>query len=177
MFWGQMPIEKAAALFYYQPETETSKVILSLKYNNMPGIGVVMGRIMAKEVIASGFFDSIDMIMPVPLAKERQRQRGYNQSEMLAQGISEITGIKTDKTSVVRMKFIKSQTQLDRRERIENVDSLFKLRGSADKLAWKHILLIDDVVTTGATLIACASAMKDVPGVKFSVMTLGFTHG
>ena len=176
MFWGQMPTERATALFFYKPDTDTSKIIMSLKYNNNPGIGVAMGRIMASEVSASGFFDGIDMIMSVPLAKQRLRQRGYNQSEMLAQGISEITGINIDKTTIIRTAFKESQTRLHRRERMENVSTLFALNGNGENLSGKHILLVDDVATTGATLIACASAMKDITNVKFSVITLGFTH-
>lgn len=176
MFWGQMPTEKATALLYYQPNTETSKIILSLKYNNEPDIGIVMGRIMATEVLSSGFFDGIDLIMPIPLAKRRLRQRGYNQSEMLAQGVSEKTGISIDYTSVMRTEFKQSQTRLSRWGRMENVSTLFALNGNGDNLSGKHILLIDDVATTGATIIACASAMKNIPNVKFSIMTLGFTH-
>lgn len=176
MFWGQMPIERATALMYFLPHSNTSRIVYSLKYNNKPDIGIVMGRIMATEVLQSSFFEGIDIIIPVPLAKERQRQRGYNQSEMLAKGISEVTGISIDTTSVRRMRFKESQTRLTRHDRMNNVENMFVLSDSAQTLAGKHVLLVDDVTTTGATIISCANAMKDIPGIKFSVMTLGFTH-
>lgn len=176
MFWGQIPIERATAMFLYQPHSDSSKIIYNLKYNHKPEIGIVMGRMMAKEVITSGFFDGIDLIIPVPLAKNRKKQRGYNQSEMLAHGISDISGIDISTKIVNRKEFKQSQTNLSRQDRMENVDGQFVLTANGKDLTGKHILIVDDVATTGATIITCATAMKEIQGIRFSVMTLAFTH-
>lgn len=176
MFWGQMPIERATAMFLYQPQSNTSKIVYNLKYSHKPEIGIVMGRMMANEVMASGFFEGIDLIIPVPLAPNRMKQRGYNQSAMLAQGISEISGIKLNSHIVIRKGFKESQTRLNRHSRMENVNEQFVLATDGGSLTDKHILIVDDVATTGATVIACAAAFKGIEGIRFSVMTLAFTH-
>lgn len=176
MFWGQMPVERATAMFHYQPQSDSSIIVYNLKYNKNPELGVVMGRMMAREALASGFFDGIDIIVPVPLAKNRMKQRGYNQSEMLARGISEISGVEMSTKIVARKEFKRSQTHLSRQERMENVDEQFVLTADSESMAGKHILIVDDVATTGATIIACATAMKNIQGIRFSVMTLAFTH-
>ena len=93
LFWAQVPIERATAFFYYEPHAQTANIIYELKYKNRPDIGIIIGRMLAKEVQTAGFFDGIDGIIAVPLAKKRQQQRGYNQSEEIAQGVSEITGL------------------------------------------------------------------------------------
>lgn len=174
LFWGQMAIEKATALFYYEPHAETSQILYEMKYKNHPEIGVVMGRMMAKELMRSGLFEGIDAIVPVPLARKRERQRGYNQSLELAKGVSEVTGLPIANKVVRRTKFVGSQTQRGRWERNENVEDVFELVDS-DSISGKHLLLIDDVVTTGATIIACAQEMRKASNVKFSVLALGYS--
>jgi ComF family protein len=173
LFWGQIAIEKATALFYYEPHAETANILYELKYKNHPEIGVVMGRMMAKELKNSGLFDDIDAIVPVPLAKKRERQRGYNQSMELAKGVSEVTGLPIDNHIVRRTKFVGSQTQRGRWERNENVENVFELI-DGNNISGKHLLLIDDVVTTGATFVACAKEMQKASHVKISVLALGF---
>ena len=174
LFWGQMAIEKATALFYYEPHAETAQILYEMKYKNHPEIGVVMGRMMAKELMRSGLFEGIDAIVPVPLARKRERQRGYNQSLELARGVSEVTGLPIANKVVRRTKFVGSQTQRGRWERNENVEDVFELVDS-DSISGKHLLLIDDVVTTGATIIACAQEMRKASNVKFSVLALGYS--
>ena len=132
-----------------------------------------MGRLMAREFLSSGFFDGIDAIIPVPLAPKRQRQRGYNQSEQLAHGISEITGLPIYNKVVRRVSFKGSQTNRGRWERNENVAHVFELRDAA-AISGRHLLLVDDVVTTGATLIACAQELAQAGSIKVSVLALGF---
>ena len=173
LFWGQIAIEKATALFYYEPHAETANILYELKYKNHPEIGVVMGRMMAKELKNSGLFDDIDDIVPVPLAKKRERQRGYNQSTELAKGVSEVTGLPIANHIVRRTKFVGSQTQRGRWERNENVENVFELI-DGNNISGKHLLLIDDVVTTGATIVACAKEMQKASHVKISVLALGF---
>lgn len=172
LFWGQIKLEKATALFYYEAHAETAKILYELKYKNHPEIGVVMGRMMAKELMKSGLFDDIDAIVPVPLAKKRERQRGYNQSLELAKGVSEVTGLPIANLVIRRTKFVGSQTQRGRWERNENVAHVFELVD--ENISGQHLLLIDDVVTTGATVIACAKEMQKASNVKISVLALGF---
>ena len=172
LFWGQIKLEKATALFYYEAHAETAKILYELKYKNHPEIGVVMGRMMAKELMKSGLFDDIDAIVPVPLAKKRERQRGYNQSMELAKGVSEVTGLPIANLVIRRTKFVGSQTQRGRWERNENVAHVFELVD--ENISGQHLLLIDDVVTTGATVIACAKEMQKASNVKISVLALGF---
>ena len=174
LFWGLAPIEKAAALFYYHPHSETAQLVYRLKYNNRPDIGEDMGRVMANELQATDFFSDIDVLLPVPLASKRLRQRGYNQSEQLAIGISDITHLPIVSKVLRRKHFQQSQTTLNRWQRQENVTDTFQLK-EEHLLQGKHVLLIDDICTTGATLIACANVLKTIEGIRISVLTLGFT--
>ena len=172
LFWGQIKLEKATALFYYEPHAETAQILYELKYKNHPEIGVVMGRMMAKELMKSGLFEDIDALVPVPLAKKRELERGYNQSLELAKGVSEVTGLPIANLVIRRTKFVGSQTKRGRWERNENVEHVFELVD--DNISDQHLLLIDDVVTTGATVIACAKEMQKASNVKISVLALGF---
>ena len=174
LFWKLTPIQKAAALFYYHPHSETAQIVYRLKYNNRPDIGEDLGRVMAREMERSDFFSDIDILLPVPLSRKRLRQRGYNQSEMLAVGLSDITHLPIVTKALRRKEFHQSQTMLNRWQRQENVADTFELTDDS-QLKGHHVLLIDDVCTTGATLIACTDAIKEVEGIRISVLTLGFT--
>ena len=173
LFWHQIPIERATALFYYEAHSETANILYELKYKNHPEIGEVMGRLMAKELQPSGFFDGIDGMVPVPLAKKRQRQRGYNHSMEIARGISEITSLPIYNKVARRSVFEGSQTNKGRWERNENVEGVFELK-DATAIQGKHLLIVDDVVTTGATVLACAKELCMAGNVKFSILALGF---
>ena len=174
LFWGQIPIEKASAIFYYEAHAESANIIYHLKYKNHPEIGEVMGRLMAKELQSAGFFDGIDGIVPVPLARKRLRQRGYNQSEEIARGVSEVTGLPVCQQVVCRKVFQGSQTSKGRWERNENVEHVFELV-DPEAIRGQHLLIVDDVVTTGATILACAKQLLKAPDVRLSVLALGYT--
>lgn len=174
LFWGLLPVERTAALIYYEPRSETAALIYKLKYGHRPDIGEDLGRIMAEEMKPAGFLDGIDVLLPIPLSKKRYWQRGYNQSEMLARGMSEVTGLPVITKAVRRTNFRQSQTSLTRKERQENVEGTFVLR-HPELLENKHVLLIDDICTTGATLLACSEAIRSVKGIRISILTLGFT--
>ena len=173
VFWGQIPIERAAALFYYESHAETANILYELKYKNHPEIGEVMGRMMARELLPSGFFEGIDALLPVPLARKRERERGYNQSKELAKGMGEITGLPIYDNILRRIVFEGSQTSLSRWERNENVEKVFRLVDGSS-IAGKHLLIIDDVVTTGATVISCVRELVKAGDIKVSVLALGF---
>ena len=130
-----------------------------------------MGRYMAAELIESGFFQGIDVIIPIPLHETKQRIRGYNQSEWIARGIAAVTGIPVDTEAVVRRKYTETQTRKSIFERWENVEGIFELH-HAESLIGKHVLIVEDVLTTGATTVACASRIMEVEGIRISVLTL-----
>lgn len=173
IFWGLVPIEKGISFFHYTPHSPHSRILFELKYHNHPEVGKTMGRMMAEELKATNFFNGIDLIVPIPLSRKKERQRGYNQSDWIAWGISEATGIPTDTTSVVRTKSNPSQTTLDHRQRRENVRDIFAV-WHPESLEGRHILLVDDVITTGATMLSCAETIARACRVRFSVLSLAW---
>lgn len=176
LFWGLAPISRAAAWFYYEPHSEHAQLIYKLKYADRPDIGEYLGALMAQEMLMAGYFDGVDILMPVPLSRKRKRQRGYNQSEMVCRGINAVTQIPINTRALSRQHFHQSQTKLMRFQRRENVANMFELRHSQD-LEGKHIMLVDDVCTTGSTLTACATELNKIPSTRLSILTLGFTKG
>lgn len=123
------------------------------------------------ELMCSHFFDGIDLIVPVPLHQRKKRLRGYNQSECLARGVSVVTGIPMDTKVVIRSRYTDTQTHKGQYARWENVRNLFACI-FPDSLEGKHLLLVDDVLTTGATVVSCADAFRGIPGLRISVLTL-----
>lgn len=174
MFWGRMPVERAAAMFFYRAHSAPSRIIYSMKYFNHPEVGELIGRAFAEEIKADGFFNDIDAILPIPLAKNRKRERGYNQSMEIARGISEMTGLPIIRNVIKRKPFKRSQTQLNRWQRNENVADQFTMK-SGKSINARHILIVDDVVTTGATVISCANELMKGGAERFSVLSLGFS--
>lgn len=175
LFWGIIPIERAVAFCYYSPASGTARAVYDMKYHHRPDVGVALGRLMATELQPSGFFDGIDLLVPVPLAPRRLRERGYNQSCQLALGVSRVTGLPVSEDVVCRTTFTSSQTQLSRQNRQENVEGVFLLR-QAERLKGRHVLLIDDVITTGATVTACARELLRAENVRVSLLSFGLTH-
>lgn len=171
MFWGKMPLERATSFFFYHKGSDFRHILHLLKYGGRKDLGNLMGRFMAAELLPTGFFEGINLIVPIPLHPLKQRERGYNQSTCIAQGISSVTGIPVNSNSVIRNKHTETQTRKSVYERWENVDGIFLLR-NPDFFNGKHILIVDDVLTTGATTTACADAFKGIEGIRISVLTL-----
>lgn len=169
IFWGRIPVEYATAYFYFQKGGRVQKLLHKLKYKDQKEIGVELGRMIGRDLVQSSF-NQVDVIVPVPLHKSKKRKRGYNQSECLAEGLSMSMMKPLDTTSLFRAIANPTQTRKHRYERWTNVESIFKLR-YPEAIANKHILLVDDVITTGATLEACASALLEAEGVKVSIVT------
>ena len=174
LFWGKFPVERAAALFYYEPHAQLSRMVFDMKYHSMPDVAEAMGTIAARQFADAGFFDNIDALVPMPITRRRQWQRGYNQSTEIARGVRSVTGLPILNKVVRRTHFSQSQTNLHSWQRQENVEGAFHLT-HPEKIANSHILLIDDIVTTGATITACACELAKAPGVRISVLSLGLT--
>lgn len=170
-FWGKLPLERATSFFYYRKGSDFRKILHQLKYGGQKELGAIMGRYMAAELMPSGFFQSIDVIIPVPLHKKKQRIRGYNQSEWIAKGISAVTGIHIDTESIIRRKNTETQTRKSTFERWENVEGIFELC-RPESFSGKHVLVVDDVLTTGATTVACVSQLMQIEGIRISILTL-----
>ena len=174
LFWGQFPVERAAAVFFYEPKSAVSQLIYDMKYRGMSEIGERMGEITARRFATEGFFEGIDVLVPMPITRRRQWQRGYNQSMEIARGVSSVTGIPISRKAVRRIHFTQSQTEQHAWERLHNVENAFLL-SKPDDIQGKHILLIDDIVTTGATTIACGRELAKAPDVRISILALGHT--
>jgi len=171
MFWGKFPLERATSYFFYRKGSDFRNILHQLKYGGKKELGAVMGRLMAAELAQTDFFRGIDVIVPIPLHPRKKKARGYNQSEWIARGVSEVTGIFLDASSMVREKHTDTQTHKSGYERWENVEGIFKLH-HPERFTGKHVLIIDDVLTTGSTTTACADAFNGVEGIRISVLTL-----
>lgn len=177
LFLLQVNVIKAVAFMRYQPDLPGSGLLKKIKYRGGKSLAVHMGRVLAEEFLAAspGFFGGVDVIVPMPLTRGRLRHRGYNQSTMIARGVSAVTNIPIDETAVQRVSFHVSQTQLSKFERQENVREAFRCT-RPERLRGKHILLIDDVITTGSTLQALAKSIElCAEDVSFTIVTLAAT--
>jgi ComF family protein len=172
-FWGRIPIEGAAARYYFRKGGPVQRLLHNLKYNHAPEIGIFIGQIYGKELLQGEAFRSVDLIIPIPLHLEKLKKRGYNQSAMFGQGLSQSMKIPIDEDSLYRTYYTDTQTRKSREERWENVKFVFTLKENAD-LEGKHILLVDDVITTGSTIEACANKLMEKKGVRISVAAIAF---
>ncbi|MBK9390405.1 MAG: ComF family protein [Bacteroidetes bacterium] len=173
IFWGRCKIESAAAFSYYNKGSRIRNLIHNLKYKGIKEIGFELGRIYGLSLKSSGFTESIDLIIPVPLHPAKKRSRGFNQSEIIAEGISAATGIQVNTRAVIRTVSSSTQTKRSRYERWVNVEGIFSIK-DPDLIRGKHILLIDDVITTGATMESCINELLKTEGVKVSVAAIAY---
>jgi ComF family protein len=171
LFWGRVPIEHACALFFFGKGSRYRKLMHKLKYKGKREIGVELGRLLGKELKNAPLYQTIEMIIPVPLHPKKLRLRGYNQSEQIAKGIAQITGWEVNTSALIRTRFTETQTRKSRQERWDNVADAFALQDAA-ALTNRRVLLVDDVLTTGATLEACILQLQKAADCKVSVATL-----
>ena len=173
LFWGRVMIENAASWFSYKKGSNYQQLIYFIKYKGIKELGLEAGRRYGFDLAENPAFCHIDLVIPVPLHPKKQKQRGYNQSEWIASGI----GISLQKPVITGNLYRKihsvTQTRKNRYERWQNVEGIFDVR-QPNVFIGKHLLLVDDVVTTGSTLEACAFTLLKLPGTKVSIVTLAF---
>jgi ComF family protein len=169
--WGRCYVERAASMCYYRRGSRVQRLIHRLKYYGIRDIGIFLGEYYGHILNNSGFTDKIDHIIPVPLHPSKIRRRGFNQSYLISTGLSAVTGI--DIVSNVLHRSLKSatQTRKSRVERWENVEGIFET-SNVDIIENSHLLLVDDVITTGSTVEACVLALKKIEGVRVSVAAI-----
>lgn len=156
-FWGKVPVVQATAYYYFSKGERVQRLIHQLKYKGRQDVGEFIGDLMGRDLLKSSFKE-IDLIVPVPLHKFRLRQRGYNQSDCFAEGLSKGMMKEYSLNGLKRIEATSTQTKKHRFERYKNVDNIFEA-GDPEKIFGKNILLVDDVITTGSTLISCAEKL------------------
>lgn len=172
LFTGKVAAGGAASFFYFERSGNVQRLIHRFKYKGFKEIGFEIGKHFGSELKNAKPYCSADIIVPVPLHKSKEKKRGYNQSEYFAAGLSQAMNIPVDNISLYRTKATETQTRKSRYERFENVDSIFALKEN-HPLNHKHILLVDDVVTTGSTLEACSRVLINSEN-KVSIATMAY---
>lgn len=172
-FAGLFPFERAGAAFFYSRQSAMSQLVRDFKYNDYPSLAVYLGRIAAEELFDTGFFNDIDMIVPVPMFIFKKISRGYNQTERIAQGVAQATGLPVCKT-LRAVRSHKTQTALSREQRLLNLKKVFKA-DTHKELTGKHLLLVDDICTTGSTITQAAVALTSAADIRLSIFTLATT--
>lgn len=175
IFEGRVLIEKGASFLYYHPSGKVKKLIHELKYKNNQEVGEFLGKWFGERLLKSTKFKDIDFILPVPLHSKKQQKRGYNQLTKFGDSLSTVLHTKYLENVLIRSSTTKTQTFKNRVERFENLMTNFSITDTA-LLKNKHILLIDDVVTTGATLEACCKELLETENIRISIATIALTE-
>ncbi len=174
-FWGKIQLESASAFLHFHKGEKVQRLIHQLKYSNRPDIGVYIGTLCGQVFKSSMLFANVEVVIPIPLHKKKERIRGYNQAACFSDGLAEGMGILSLPRGIKRVKHTETQTRKSRFARYKNVSEVFEV---ADILALqgKHILLVDDVITTGSTLYACAKVLSEVKDVKVYLAAIAFAE-
>ncbi len=171
MFYGQMPFNAVMAEFFFSKSGKVQQLIHGLKYKGCRENGIFMGQEIGKSLEKAPDYQGIDYIIPIPLHPKKEKLRGYNQSQIIAEGISEVMKVPIASNFMSRSVFTDTQTKKSREDRWNNVKDIFVLKNQ-ELLMGKHVLLVDDVITTGATLMSAGKALMQVDGIKISVATV-----
>lgn len=176
VFWGRLPISNAMSTFYFSKSSIVQNLIHELKYKGNKSIGKYMGNLIGQSLEQSNRFRNIDALIPLPLFEKKEKQRGYNQAKILCEGIKEVLNASIIEKNVIRKIPTETQTRKGRIQRWENVADTFLIL-NPEELNGRHVLLVDDVITTGATLEACGAAILKSGNTQLSIATLAMaTH-
>jgi len=173
--WGRIKLENVYVLLYFSKGGKVQNMMHQFKYKNMPRIGNRLGEIAGKQLAAADRFKDIDFIIPVPLHPRKLKQRGYNQSAQFAEGLAVKMNAKVEIGNLIRLKHTDTQTKKSRFSRYENMREVFGVV-DPERLAGKHVLLVDDIITTGSTLEACGLVLLEIPGLILSVGAIAYAE-
>lgn len=174
IFWGRLPLAEASAYLYFTKRSILQNLMHAFKYKGNTDIGYFLGRRMGEALRQSERYKNIDAIIPLPLFYKKERKRGYNQAAILSGGIAEVTGFELFSDVIVRRGPTPSQTKRNREQRWQNTEGQFELR-YPEKIAGRQALLVDDVITTGATLESCGMELLKAPDFRLSIAVLAYT--
>jgi len=174
LFYGRLNITHAAAAYYFTKDSLLQHLLLQLKYKGNTEAGYFLGRMMGILLLKTERFSGVEALIPLPLNSRKERIRGYNQAAIICEGIAKTWPLPVLKNAVTRVRFTETQTRQNRVSRWQNMEGVFHVT-DPNLLRNKHVLLVDDVITTGATLDACGSAILQVEGVKLSIGAAGYT--
>jgi len=175
MLWGRIEFDSAMALYSYTKDSKIQKLIYALKYNNQPIIGEFLGVELGKELLKSPKCEDFDVIIPVPIHKKKERERGYNQSFYIAIGVSAVLKLPVYNDVLISNSHKTSQTSKNRYNRWLNKQNTYLKSSETKTLEKKHVLIVDDVITTGSTIENCVSILKEIQGIKISIATLAMS--
>ncbi len=169
---------RVGAFAVYYRDSTVAQMVHRLKYNGQYDLGQWMGRLAATELGESGLFDDVDLLLPIPLSRSRRWKRGYNQAALIARGISELTGIPVRTDILCRQVDNVSQTRVEFWQRYVNARNIFAWhrRANKEELRGKHVMLVDDVMTTGTTMLSAMQVLEEVPELRLSVFVWSWTH-
>ncbi|WP_298301634.1 ComF family protein [Hydrotalea sp.] len=173
-FYGRVPIAAGAAAFYFTKHSLLQHLLFQLKYNGHQKMGIWLGQQVGHQIAAVNRFKPIDIIVPLPLHPKKEQLRGYNQAACIAQGISTVINKPLVCHALSRARYTQTQTQKNRAARWENMEDAFTVL-FPQLLQHQHVLLVDDVITTGATLEACTTALLAVPVASVHIATVAYT--
>lgn len=173
-FWGRIPVVHATAQYYFTKESMMQHLMHSFKYKGNKELGIYLGTLMGHAFISSNRFNDIDALVPLPLHQSKEHRRGFNQATVLCEGIALVWNKPVLKNLVIKPDITESQTKKNRIERWQNIEGKFELK-NAKAIEGKHVLLVDDVITTGATLEACGQEILKTENLRLSVATLCFS--
>jgi len=174
IFYGRIPVASAAAAYYFTKESLLQHLLIQLKYRNNKSIGHYLGNLAGLQLQQAASVDDIDVIIPLPLNPRKEARRGYNQAAVIAHGIAQVINKPVVTNAIERTTFTETQTHQDRIHRWQNMEGVFAVSDTA-ALQGKHVLLVDDVVTTGATLEACGAEIIKINGTKLNILTVAYT--
>ena len=176
MFYGQIDFHAVTAEFFFSKTGKVQHLLHQLKYEGNKDAGFFLGQQLGESIKEAELFQEIDYIIPIPLHPKKEHIRGYNQSHVIAQGVEDVTEIPIMKDCLYRKVFTSTQTKKSREERWDNVKDIFDIK-NGERLKGQHVLLIDDVLTTGATLMAAGKTLSQIPDIKISVATAACAAG